>query len=134
MAGTAMAKIARFFKIRGLHRKNASLTFNDMFVRFHQILEENTKALEIITEMEDKLGGEYVFDQKFLEDTVKDIKAVILRGAYHFNAITNSRYSEIYEVIEALTKQLQQELSGHLVFSRGLLEFIGRRCVSGRAT
>jgi len=117
MPRTAMAKLTRFFKIK--NRKNASLSFNDMFVRFHQILEENTKALEIITEMEDKLGGEYVFDKKFLEDTVTEIKAVMLRGAYHFNAITNSRYAEIYEVIETLTKQLQQELNGHLVFSRG---------------
>jgi pyruvate,water dikinase len=119
MARKAKDKIAGFFKNRGMRRRNASLPFNDLFVRFHQILEENTKALEIITDMEDKLGGEYVFDQKFLEDTVSDIKAVILRSAYHFNAITNNRYSEIYEVIEALTKQLQQELSGHLVFPHG---------------
>jgi pyruvate,water dikinase len=73
--------------------------------------------MEIITEMEDKLGGEYVFDRKFLEDTVQEIKAVILRSAYHFNAITNNQYSEIYEVIESLIRQLQQELSGQIVFS-----------------
>lgn len=119
MARKAKDKIAGFFKNRGMRRRNASLPFNDLFVRFHQILEENTKSLEIIADMEDKLGGEFVFDQKFLEDTVRDIKAVILRGAYHFNAITDNRYSEIYEVIEALTKQLQQELSGHLVFPHG---------------
>jgi pyruvate,water dikinase len=98
------AEIARFFK------------FGDTR-RFHQVLEENTKAMEIIMEMEDTLGGEYVFDRKFLEDTVQDIKAVILRSAYHFNAITNNRYSEIYQVIESLIRQLQQELSGQLVFS-----------------
>ncbi|MEJ2164531.1 MAG: PEP/pyruvate-binding domain-containing protein [Desulfobacterales bacterium] len=119
MAWKAKDKIAGLLKGKGKRRRNATLPFNDLFVRFHQILEENTKALEIIADMEDKLGGEFVFDQKFLEDTVRDIKAVILRGAYHFNAITNNRYSEIYEVIEALTKQLQQELSGHLVFPHG---------------
>ena len=95
------------------------MPFNDLFVRFHQVLEENTKAMEIITEMEDKLGGEYVFDRKFIEDTVQDIKAVILRSAYHFNAITNNRYSELYSVIDSLTQQLQQELNGHLVFPHG---------------
>jgi pyruvate,water dikinase len=111
------AEIARFFKFGGARRKHGSLPFKDLFVRFHQVLEENTKAMEIITEMEDKLGGEYVFDRKFLGDTVQDIKAVILRSAYHFNAITNNKYSEIYEVIESLIRQLQQELSGQLVFS-----------------
>jgi pyruvate,water dikinase len=111
------AEIARFLKFGGMRRKHVSLPFKDLFVRFHQVLEENTKAMEIITEMEDKLGGEYVFDRKFLEDTVQDIKAVILRSAYHFNAITNNKYSDIYEVIESLIRQLQQELSGQLVFS-----------------
>jgi pyruvate,water dikinase len=113
------ADITRFIKFRGTRRKPAFLSFKDLFVRFHQVLEENTKAMEIITEMEDKLGGEYVFDRKFLEDTVQNIKAVILRSAYHFDAITNNRYSEIYEVIESLIRQLQQELSGQLVFSHG---------------
>ena len=63
------AEIARFFKFNGARRKHVSLPFKDLFVRFHQVLEENTKAMEIITEMEDKLGGEYVFDRKFLGDT-----------------------------------------------------------------
>jgi pyruvate,water dikinase len=116
---TWASEITRFIKFRGMRRKPAVLPFKDLFVRFHQVLEENTKAMEIITEMEDKLGGEYVFDRKFLEDTVQNIKAVILRSAYHFNAITNNRYSEIYEVIESLIRQLQQELSGQLVFSHG---------------
>ncbi|MEJ2660321.1 MAG: PEP/pyruvate-binding domain-containing protein, partial [Desulfobacteraceae bacterium] len=97
----------------------SALPFGDLFVRFHQVLEENTKAFEIISEMEDKLGGEYVFDRKFLEDTAQAIKAVILRSAYHFNAITNNKYSEIYDVIESLTQQLQQELTGRRHFPRG---------------
>jgi pyruvate,water dikinase len=112
-------KLSECFKFGSMRRKRVPLPFNELFVRFHQLLEENTKAMEIITEMEDKLGGEYVFDRKFLEDTVQDIKAVILRSAYHFNAITNSRYPEIYEVIESLTRQLKQELSGRLVFPHG---------------
>jgi pyruvate,water dikinase len=65
-----VAEIARFFKFGGSRNRRVSLPFKDLFVRFHQVLEENTKAMEIITEMEDKLCGEYVFDRKFLEDTV----------------------------------------------------------------
>ena len=92
---------------------------NCLFVHFHQLLEENTKALEIITEMEDKLGGEYVFDRKYLEDSVEKIKAVILGSAYYFNTVTNGSYPDIHEVIESLTRQLQQELSGVVVFPHG---------------
>jgi pyruvate, water dikinase len=113
------AKISKILSINGRRRRGAALPFNELFVRFHQLLEENTKALEIITEMEDKLGGEYVFDRKFLVDKVQEIKAVILSCAYYFNAITNNKYQRIYEVIESLTRQLQQELSGLLVFPHG---------------
>ncbi len=114
---TWTAKVAELFKTRG--RRRSAIPFSDLFVRFHQVLEENTKAFEIISEMEDKLGGEYVFDRKFLEDTAQVIKAVILRSAYHFNAITNNKYAEIYDVIESLTLLLQQELTGRRHFPRG---------------
>ena len=111
--------ITRLLKARIRRRTSVPVPFNDLFVRFHKILEENTKALEIISEMEDKLGGEYVFDQKFLHDTVDDVKAAILRSAYHFNVITDNRFADIYLVVESLSQQLQQELSGRLVIPHG---------------
>jgi pyruvate,water dikinase len=111
------AKVAELFKPKG--RKRLSLPFSDLFVRFHQVLEENTKAFEIISEMEDKLGGEYVFDRKFMEDMFEAIKAAVLRSAYHFNAITNNKYAGIYDVIESLNQQLQLELTGHRLFPPG---------------
>lgn len=96
-------------------RKPPPVPLNDLFVRFHQILEENNTALKMIADMEDKLGGEYVFDRKYLEDAVKNIEEVVLRSAVNFNFINNNKYLEIYNVIEALSKQLQQELAGQIV-------------------
>ncbi len=108
-----------FKKILPWGRERSSISFNDLFVRFHQILEENNTAMELIAEMEDKLGGQYVFDKKFLEDTVSEIERVVLRSAYNFNFITNNRELEIYGVIENLAKKLQQELAGKLVIPSG---------------
>ncbi|MEJ2661764.1 MAG: PEP/pyruvate-binding domain-containing protein, partial [Desulfobacteraceae bacterium] len=113
------ATIARLLGFNGRRQRRAPLPFNALFVRFHQLLEENTKALEIITEMEDKLGGEYVFDRKYLTDMVQEIKSVIYSSANNYNASSNDRYQRIYEVIESLTRQLQLELSGLLVFPHG---------------
>ncbi|MEJ2037743.1 MAG: PEP/pyruvate-binding domain-containing protein [Desulfosarcinaceae bacterium] len=113
------SRIGAFLKTGGFRRKPEPLRFNDLFVRFHQVLEENTKAMEIIMEMEDKLGGEYVFDHKFLEDAVDQIETVVQRSAYHFNTITGNKYAQIYEVIESLNRQLQHELSGQLLLPHG---------------
>ncbi len=109
------AKIAELFKPGLLRRKPAPLDFNDLFLRFHQLLDENKKAMEIIMEMEDKLGGEFVFDRKYLHDAVEQIEAVILHSAYHFNAVTGNKYAQISDTIESLTRQLRKELSGQLV-------------------
>ena len=76
--------------------------------------------MELIAEMEDKLGGQYVFDKKFLEDSVSEIEKVILRSAYNFNFITNNKELELYGVIESLGRKLQQELAGKLVIPSGL--------------
>jgi pyruvate, water dikinase len=108
-----------FKKIIPWRGERGSISFNDLFVRFHQILEENNKAMELIAEMEDKLGGQYVFDKKFLEDMVSEIERVVLRSAYNFNFITNNKELEIYGVIESLAKKLQQELAGKLVIPSG---------------
>lgn len=108
-------KIADFFKPGILHRKPAPLPFNDLFTHFHQLLDENKKAMESIMEMEDKLGGEFVFDRKYLHDAVEQIEAVVQRSAYHFNAITGNKFAQICDTIESLTRQLRKEVSGHLV-------------------
>jgi pyruvate,water dikinase len=96
-------------------KKHPPVPLNDLFVRFQQILEENNTALKMIADMEDKLGGEYVFDRKYLEDAVKNIEEVLLRSAVNFNFISNNKYLEIYSVVEALSKQLQLELAGQIV-------------------
>ncbi len=96
-------------------KRRPKIPLNDLFVRFQQILEENNAALKMIADMEDKLGGEYVFDRKYLEDAVADIEAMVLKSAVNFNFITDNKYLDIYRVIESLSKQLQQELAGHIV-------------------
>ncbi len=118
--GNLVDRLALFFKESiPWTGKRSSLSFNDLFVRFHQILEENNTAMELIAEMEDKLGGQYVFDKKFLQDMVAEIERVVLRSAYNFNFITNNKELEIYSVIESLAKTLQQELAGQLVIPSG---------------
>ncbi|MDR3630429.1 MAG: PEP/pyruvate-binding domain-containing protein [Desulfocapsaceae bacterium] len=108
-----------FMKVIPWRGTRSAISFNDLFVRFHQILEENNRAMELIAEMEDKLGGQYVFDRKFLEDTVSAIERVVLRSAYNFNFIANNKELEIYKVIESLARHLRLELAGKLVIPSG---------------
>ncbi len=82
---------AAFKRVR-LWRKEPLVPLTDLFARFQQILKENNAAMQMIAEMEDKLGGEYVFDRQFLRDAVKHIEDVVLHSAVDLNlsAITNT--------------------------------------------
>ncbi|MFH1155174.1 MAG: PEP/pyruvate-binding domain-containing protein [Pseudomonadota bacterium] len=96
-----------------------SLSFTDLFVRFQDILGGNNRTMEIIADMEDKLSGQYVFDKKYMEDTVAELEKTVLQNAYNFNFITGNQYFDIYTVIETLGRQLKMELAGQLVIPSG---------------
>jgi pyruvate,water dikinase len=101
-------------KVR-LWRKGPLVPLADLFARFQQILRENNTAMQMIAEMEDKLGGEYVFDRQYLRDAIKRIEDMVVHSAVDLNYISSNKYLEIYDVIEALGKQLQMELAGQIV-------------------
>ena len=110
-------QIADLFKRASRWRKPSPVSLKDMFARFQQILEGNNTAMKMIADMEDKLGGEYVFDRKYLEDTILAVGDVVLHNAVDFNFISNNKYLDIYNVIEKIGKQLQLELAGQIVIT-----------------
>ena len=110
--------ILSFMKGFGFHRRKA-VPFNDLFLRFQQILEDNNKAMEVIADMRDKQSGQYVFDSKYMEDMVAKIEEIVLRSAYNFNFITGNKHFQIYNLIETLARQLKLEMSGQIVIPSG---------------
>lgn len=89
--------------------------FAEIFGRFQGILQKNTRAMEIIGDMGGKLGGEFIFDQKYLTDCVQQIGEVVRASAYDLNLMSNNRYLDVYEVVENLGKELDLELAGKIV-------------------
>jgi pyruvate, water dikinase len=97
--------------------KENQVPFSDLFVWFQDILKKNNAAMELIADMGGKMGGEFIFDQKYLSDNVKRLQELVRSSAYDLNYITDNQYLEIYGVIEDLAKRLEIELSGKMVIS-----------------
>jgi hypothetical protein len=57
-----------------------SLSFREVFDRFREVLDNNNRALEIIADMGEKLGGGYLFDVNYIKDTYSGLSAVQARG------------------------------------------------------
>lgn len=96
-------------------RRGEVIPFTEIFGRFQSILQKNTTAMEIIGDMGAKLGGEFIFDKKYLRDCVRQVSEVVRSSAYDLNFITANNYLEVYEVLENLSTELETELAGKIV-------------------
>lgn len=112
-------RIFSFLKNLFRFKRETPASFTDLFVRFQQILEGNNRTMEVIADMEDKQSGQYVFDSKYMKDSVAKIEETVLQNAYNFNFITQNKYFEICNKIETLARQLKKELAGQLVIPGG---------------
>lgn len=108
------SRMLSFLKKLLLRRKGDAVSFADLFVRFQDILKENNRAMGMIADMDSKQSGEFVFDSKYLEDTVNEIEKSLMQSAYNFNLITDNKYLDICSVIEALGRRMKMELAGQV--------------------
>jgi len=80
--------------------------------QFRRVLENNNRVIETITRMERALGGEYVFDQAFLNSAVKDLLTLVREVIYSLNSIADQRYLALYDRFTAIGNRLIDLVSG----------------------
>ncbi len=93
--------------------------FRELFGRFQQILRNNNRVLEIISELEDKLGGEYIFDINYLKDAVDQISDAVYIVCSSLNVIADNRYRELFSRQTAIHEELTSILQGQPVLKSG---------------
>ncbi|MEW6262321.1 MAG: PEP/pyruvate-binding domain-containing protein [Thermodesulfobacteriota bacterium] len=99
--------------------------FPEVFERFQELLQHHQKVMDIITDLGQKSGGDYVFDRKYLNDTVNDLKDLLLRLVKGLNVISANRYTELYEVLDRILLPLEAELRGRLRLGEELPYVVG---------
>jgi len=80
-----------------LGRKPAPLPFDRLFRLFRLVLEKNNRAIEIITDMGEKMGGDYLFDVQYLRTAYSELSDTVRDSLVHFDALTQGRYRKIDE-------------------------------------
>ncbi|HTR44816.1 MAG TPA: PEP/pyruvate-binding domain-containing protein, partial [Thermodesulfovibrionales bacterium] len=64
----------------------------DVFAKFREVLEGNNRALETMTDMGEKLGGDYLFDTVYIGKAYGELRSRIAASIESFNLLTRSRY------------------------------------------
>lgn len=71
--------------------------FRERFELFQTLLKNNNLVLEKMASMEEKLSGEYVFDQKFIHTSVEEIFEGVKNIIDCINKIGENRYQKLNE-------------------------------------
>ena len=90
------------------------VAFPEVFEHFQDLLQDHQKIMETIADLGEKSGGEYVFDRKYLLDTVNELHSLLLRLVKGLNLISGNRYLELYTTLDRIMLPLEAELRGRL--------------------
>lgn len=102
-------------KIKG--PKPSLVAFPEIFERFQELLRNHQRVMELIADLGEKSGGEYIFDRKYLADTVEEMHTLLLHMVQGLNLIASNRYLELHPALDRIFVPLEAELRGRLSLS-----------------
>ncbi len=83
-----------------------------VFNRFRQVLDTNNRALEIMADMGDKLGGNYIFDINYIRKSYSELSDAVFQSIYNLNSLSRNRYLHLHRVFEKISDQTNKILKG----------------------
>jgi pyruvate,water dikinase len=97
-----------------IKRQRDAIAFPEIFEHFQGLLKEHQRAMELIADLGEKSGGEYIFDRQYLVDIGEELQTVLLRMVKELNLIASNRYVELYSTLDRIFLPLGAELRGRL--------------------
>lgn len=89
------------------------LPFTVLFKKFQSILERNNLILELMADMGDKLGGEYIFDGHYIADATERLGDQVFKLISDYSILNQHNNADLFRVFERIRYALQEELTGH---------------------
>jgi pyruvate,water dikinase len=76
------------------------------------VLQANNQALELMADMGEKLSGDYLFDQRYLETTLNDMITAMGKAIEAINVLTENRWASLSEVFAGLEARVRAIVAG----------------------
>lgn len=93
-----------------------AVPFSVLFKKFKSILERNNRILELMADMGDKLGGEYVFDRQYIMDACEKVSDLVFKLISDLSILTGGKNVELFIAFEHIQHDIQEELAGRRAF------------------
>jgi len=107
-----MGIIAHIADMLASWRSDRGVTFALLFKKFKSILVRNNRILELMADMGDKLGGEYIFDRKYIEDACASLDDQVFKLISDMSVLTQRKNTALFLAFERIQHQLQEEIAG----------------------
>ena len=88
------------------------VAFPEIFEHFQELLQDHQRVMELIADLGERSGGEYIFDRKYLVDTTEAIQTLLLQMVKGLNLITANRYLGLYSTLDHIFIPMEAELRG----------------------
>jgi len=82
-----------------------------LFARFQAVLDANNRTLEAITDLGEKLGGEYLFDVNYTKAAYSELFAAISEALANFNVLTGNAYPALTATLSRIDRQVRRVLA-----------------------
>src|SRR5208337_1859570 len=92
-----------------------------MFDRFRQVLEYHNKAIEIIADMGDKLGGGYIFDITYIKGAYAVLYDTLSESLANFDVLTQNKYPRLKDALRFIDQEIRLHVYGEYSPGRGLV-------------
>jgi pyruvate, water dikinase len=98
-------------------------SFELLFSRFREVLDDNNRALEIITDMGDTLGGDYLFDIQYVKRSYADLHAAVDDSLRDFDLLTHGRYPQLRERSREIDEGIRHVIDETVITPKDLVVF-----------
>ncbi|MGE4559431.1 MAG: PEP/pyruvate-binding domain-containing protein, partial [Desulfobulbus sp.] len=95
------------------------LPFTVLFKKFQSILERNNLILELMADMGDKLGGEYIFDGHYIAEAAEKLGDQVFKLISDYSILNQHKNADLFLAFERIRYAIQEEVAGHHVFTVG---------------
>ena len=100
--------------VRRSFRGRSREEFENLFLRFRRIMESNTRSLEVITEMGDILGGDYLFDIQYVTRAHEGLASLIEESLGQFDELTGGEYPELLGRFQEIDSTISDLMAGNI--------------------
>ncbi|AEH45915.1 pyruvate phosphate dikinase PEP/pyruvate-binding protein [Thermodesulfatator indicus DSM 15286] len=100
-----------------LRRKQSDqerISLRAVFARFRAVIDSNTKALELIADMGDKLSGDYIFDMAYIRQVSRDLSEAVFRSIHNLNVLCQNKYDILYQKFDQINAQIENLIEGNI--------------------